>query len=176
MKLPLALKKINEAVMKWDGAVFTQAKKLSNSVVWFLSPQYLGHMSSVNLLLMDRINDTIFDPEEAYIIPIWFAIKCIWNWVFNLWMHELVHIHQLSYPYPSFKPKCQIPSFLSQAKKMTTLCILTFELVTCHCRAQVQVRWRSGEGQEGQKLAWAILYFWFSPFTHQKIFSLLLRV
>ena len=48
-----------------------------------------------------------------------------------------------------------------------------------YCRAQVQVRSRSGPGQEGQKLTWAFLYFWFSPTTHppppHKLFSWLLR-
>ena len=32
----------------------------------------------------------------------------------------------------------------------------------CQAQVQVQVRWRSGEGQEGQIWTWAIQYFWFS--------------
>ena len=39
-----------------------------------------------------------------------------------------------------------------------------------NCRAQVQVqvqvRSRSVPGQEGQKLTWALPYFWFPPTTH----------
>ena len=39
----------------------------------------------------------------------------------------------------------------------------------CQAQVQVQVGWRSGEGQEGQEgqiWTWAIPYFWFSPSTH----------
>ena len=145
MKLPLALKKINEAVMKWDGAVFTQAKKLSNSVVWFLSPQYLGHMSSVNLLLMDRINDTIFDPEEPYIIPIWFAInssafgigcliyECM-NWSTST--NYLIPIHLSS-------PSAKFPPSWVKLKRWprSVFWHLSLSLVI------VELRSRSGEGQ-----------------------------
>ena len=35
----------------------------------------------------------------------------------------------------------------------------------CQAQVQVQVGWRSGEGQEGKILTWAIPYFWFPP-TH----------
>ena len=67
-------------------------------MVWFLSPQYLGHMSSVNLLLMEKINDTIFDPEEAYIIPLWFAINSsVFGSLIYKCMNSSTSTH---YPYP----------------------------------------------------------------------------
>ena len=54
--------------------------------------------------------------------------------------------------------------------------------VFCQAQVQVQVRWRSDDGQEGQESqiwTWAIPYFWFPPThhptTHHKLFSWLLR-
>ena len=44
-------------------------------------------------------------------------------------------------------------------------------ILYCRAQVQVQVRSRSGPGQEGQKLTWALPYFWFSPTHHHKLFS-----
>ena len=65
-----------------------------------------------------------------------------------------------------------VPFKFKKSLLVLNWCTLNFEFLSSSGPGpgQVKVRWRSGEGQEGQIWTWAIPYFWFAPTHPHKLF------